>query len=303
MAKMKVEFLHHYKAKHGYTFKDKLVAYLPDYAPLASRFAALLNLRDKIPGLAALSEKWLGLSSKRTLPQWQTKTFFNAGVKTASREQVLAAAKPVVLFVDTFNGYFESDNALSAVNLLQAAGYTVHVASKSSPDGKALCCGRTFLASGMVDEAKVKASELVNALLPFAAQGIAIVGLEPSCLLTLRDETLVMGLGVAAQTVSQHALLLEVFLAREAQMGYATVGIVTDYDCWMDDPSQHVSMNALLERYRQTMDSARALLETMLSGPLPEPERDIRESLAHAVMTPDAQLTTAQREWLGVLRR
>jgi 5'-methylthioadenosine phosphorylase len=95
----------------------------------------------------------------------------------------------------------------------------------------------------------------------------------------------------------------EVFLAREAQMGYATVGIVTDYDCWMDDPSQHVSMNALLERYRQTMDSARALLETMLSGPLPEPERDIRESLAHAVMTPDAQLTTAQREWLGVLRR
>lgn len=95
----------------------------------------------------------------------------------------------------------------------------------------------------------------------------------------------------------------EVFLAREAQMGYATVGIVTDYDCWMDDPSQHVSMNALLERYRQTMESARALLETMLSGPLPEPERDIRESLAHAVMTPDAQLTSAQREWLGVLRR
>ncbi len=219
MAKMKVEFLHHYKAKHGYTFKDKLVACLPDYAPLASRFAPLLNLRDKIPGLAALSEKWLGLSSKRTLPQWQTKTFFNAGIKTASREQVLAATKPVVLFVDTFNGYFESDNALSAVNVLQAAGYTVHVASKSAPDGKALCCGRTYLASGMVGKAKAKASELVNALLPFAAQGIAIVGLEPSCLLTLRDETLVMGLGVAAQTVSQHALLLEEFLAREAAAG------------------------------------------------------------------------------------
>ena len=219
MAKMKVEFLHHYKAKHGHTFKDKLVAHLPDYAPLASRFAPLLNLRDKIPGLAALSEKWLGLSSKRTLPQWQTKTFFNSGVKTASREQLLAAAKPVVLFVDTFNGYFESDNALSAVNVLQAAGYTVHVASKSAPDGKALCCGRTYLASGMVGKAKAKASELVNALLPFAAQGIAIVGLEPSCLLTLRDETLVMGLGVAAQTVSQHALLLEEFLAREAAAG------------------------------------------------------------------------------------
>jgi Fe-S oxidoreductase len=219
MAKMKVEFLHHYKAKHGYTFKDKLIAYLPDYAPLASRLAPLLNLRDKFPGLAMLTEKLLGLSAKRTLPKWKTQTFFNSGIKTATRDEVLAASKPVVLFVDTFNGYFESDNAIAALKVLQAAGYTVHVASKSKPDGKALCCGRTYLASGMVGQAKVKAGELVNALLPFAEKDIAIVGLEPSCLLTLRDEALVMGLGQAAQTVSRHALLLEEFLAREAAAG------------------------------------------------------------------------------------
>ena len=219
MAKMKVEFLHHYKARHGYTLRDKLVAYLPDYAPWVSRFAPLLNLRDKIPGLAALSEKLLGFSGKRTLPQWQTKTFFNSGIKTASHDEVLAATKPVVLFIDTFNGYFESDNAFAALKVLQAAGYTVHVTSKSAPDGKALCCGRTYLASGMVDQAKTKAGEMVNALLPFAEKGIAIVGLEPSCLLTLRDETLVMGLGKAALTVSQHALLFEEFLASEAAAG------------------------------------------------------------------------------------
>ena len=219
MAKMKVEFLHHYKARHGYTLRDKLVAYLPDYAPWVSRFAPLLNLRDKIPGLAALSEKLLGFSGKRTLPQWQTKTFFNSGIKTASHDEVLAATKPVVLFIDTFNGYFESDNAFAALKVLQAAEYTVHVASKSAPDGKALCCGRTYLASGMVDQAKTKAGEMVNALLPFAEKGIAIVGLEPSCLLTLRDETLVMGLGKAALTVSQHALLFEEFLASEAAAG------------------------------------------------------------------------------------
>ena len=219
MAKMKVEFLHHYKAKHGYTFKDKLLAYLPDYAPWASRFAPLLNLRDKIPGLSYISEKLLGLSAKRSLPQWRMQNFFNSNFKTASREEVLTAARPVVLFVDTFNGYFESDNAFSALKVLLASGYSVHVASKSVADGKSLCCGRTYLASGMVDKAKVKAEELVNALLPFAAKGIAIVGLEPSCLLTLRDEALVMGLGAAAQTVSQHALLLEEFLAREAAAG------------------------------------------------------------------------------------
>ena len=219
MAKMKVEFLHHYKAKHGYSFKDKLVAYLPEYAPWASRFAPLLNLRDKLPGLAALSEKLLGLSSRRTLPQWKTQTFFNSGVISATREEVLTASKPVVLFVDTFNGYFESDNATSALKVLQAAGYTAHVATKNIADGKALCCGRTYLASGMIDEAKAKARELVAALLPFAEKGIAIVGLEPSCLLTMRDEMLVMGLGEEAQTISRHALLLEEFLAQEATAG------------------------------------------------------------------------------------
>jgi FAD/FMN-containing dehydrogenase/Fe-S oxidoreductase len=223
MAKMKVEFLHHYKARHGYSLKDKLVACLPDYAPWASRFAPLLNLRDKIPGLAALSEKLLGFSARRKLPQWKTRTFFNSAPANqgwgATREEVLAASKPVVLFVDTFNGYFESDNASSALRVLQAAGYTAHVGTKTIADGKALCCGRTYLASGMVDEAKAKARELVAALLPFADKGIAIVGLEPSCLLTLRDEMLVMGLGEEAQTISRHALLLEEFLAREAAAG------------------------------------------------------------------------------------
>ena len=225
MAKMKVEFLHHYKGRHGYTLKDKLVAYLPDYAPWASRFAPLLNLRDKIPGMAALSEKLLGLSAKRSLPQWQTQNFFNTNPASATREAVLAAAKPVVLFVDTFNGYFESDNVTSALKVLQAAGYTAHVATKKVANGKSLCCGRTFLASGMVDQARAKAGELMTALLPFAEKGIAIVGLEPSCLLTLRDEALVMGLddvpglAGAAQKVADHALLFEEFLAREAAAG------------------------------------------------------------------------------------
>ena len=219
MAKMKVEFLHHYKAVHGYTLKDRLVANLPNYARWASRFAPLLNLRDRVPGLAALSERVLGFSAKRTLPQWKARTFFNSGAPGASREEVLASSKPVVLFVDTFNGYFEPDNASSALKVLHAAGYTVYLATKTIADGKSLCCGRTFLASGMVDQAKAKAGELVAALLPFAEKGIAIVGLEPSCLLTLRDEALVMGIGDAAQTVGRHALLLEEFLAREAAAG------------------------------------------------------------------------------------
>ncbi|PUE41914.1 FAD-binding oxidoreductase [Limnohabitans sp. Bal53] len=224
MAKMKVEFLQHYKAKHGHTLQDKMVAHLPDYARWAARLAPVLNLRNRMPLLAALTEKLLGLSAKRSLPQWQMRHFFNtppsAAQATASREEVLAAARGVVLFVDTFNGYLESANAHAAVKVLQAAGYTVHVATKLQEDGQHLCCGRTYLATGMVERAREKASEVVQSLLPFADRGLAIVGLEPSCLLTLRDELLVMGLGEGAQKIAQQALLFEEFLAREAQAGH-----------------------------------------------------------------------------------
>jgi FAD/FMN-containing dehydrogenase/Fe-S oxidoreductase len=223
MAKMKVEFLHHYKARHGYSLKDRLVAHLPDYARWASRLAPLLNLRDTVPGLARLSDKLLGFAAKRSLPRWQSRPFFAATPAGATREQVLGAAKPVVLFVDTFNGFFEPDNAFSAFKVLEAAGYAVHIATKSGANAgagdKHLCCGRTFLASGMVDQARAKARELVDSLLPFAEKGIAIVGLEPSCLLTLRDEALVLGLGGAAHTVAGQSLLLEEFLAREDKAG------------------------------------------------------------------------------------
>ena len=235
MAKMKVEFLHHYKAKNGYTLKDKLIARLPDYAPWGARLAPLLNLRDKVPGLAKLSEKLLGFSEKRTLPQWQSKTFWNSAPVFASQEEVLLAKKPVVLFVDTFNAFFESNNANSALKVLLAGEYTVVVATKivanntesRSLSSSALCCGRTYLASGMVDEAREKLRELVAALLPYAQKGIAIVGLEPSCLLTLRDEALVIGfgggLGEDAKLVSRHAFLLEEFLANEAKTGQLDV--------------------------------------------------------------------------------
>lgn len=219
MARMKIEFLAADRRKNGWSFKDRLIARLPEYAGTASRFAGLLNLRNRSGLLAALGEKLLGFSARRSLPEWQSTHFFNSGVRGASREEVLAAAKPVVLFVDTFNGYFESMNAQAAFEVLQAAGYTVHVASKAKPDGRHLCCGRTYLASGMVDEAKAKARELLDALLPFAERGIAVVGLEPSCLLSLRDEMTAMGFGAPAQVLARQSLLFEEFLAREAQAG------------------------------------------------------------------------------------
>jgi FAD/FMN-containing dehydrogenase/Fe-S oxidoreductase len=222
MAKVKIEFTQLYKQRFGHTLKDKLIGHMPEYARLASRFAPLLNLRNRMPLLAKLSEKMLGFSAKRSLPTWHSQHFFNSPIKTATREQALASNKAVVLFVDTFNGYFESENAHAALKVLQAAGYTVHVAAKQGSD-KHLCCGRTYLSSGMVDKAKAKMSELLTELAPFAAKGIKIVGLEPSCLLTLRDEALVIGfdadLQSKAESVAKQAVLFEEFLSVEAKAG------------------------------------------------------------------------------------
>ncbi len=95
----------------------------------------------------------------------------------------------------------------------------------------------------------------------------------------------------------------EAFLAREAQLAYATVGVVTDYDCWMEDPSRHVSVAAIFELYGRSLVTAKAVLDRLLQQPLPAPEPEIRSALASAMMTPDSALTAEQRDWLAVLRR
>jgi FAD/FMN-containing dehydrogenase/Fe-S oxidoreductase len=223
MAKMKLEHTAQRAAERGISLKDRLIARLPEIAPLASRLPWLFNLRDKLPGAKALSERWLGLSARRSLPRFRSDTFASAapGLKLATRDEVLAAAKNggkgVVLFVDTFNGFFETENATDAVRVLQAAGYAVHVATQA--DGRAPCCGRTLLAAGLAAEAKARAAALVQAYTPFVDAGLFIVGLEPSCLLSLRDELLVMGLGDPAQRLAAQALLFEEFLAREQRAG------------------------------------------------------------------------------------
>ncbi len=214
MAKMKTEFLYHYRKKHGLRLKDKLVAYMPRYAPLAARLAPLFNLRNRLPGAAQLMEKATGFSAKRSLPEWRSDTFF----KTAEQKAAPAGAPEVVLFVDTFNNYFESENGRAAYRVLQAAGYNVHLA-KAPGESRPLCCGRTYLAAGLVDEAKQEARRTMEALLPFVERGVPVVGLEPSCLLTMRDEFLVYGFGEQAKKLAAQAMLFEEFLAREAKNG------------------------------------------------------------------------------------
>jgi Fe-S oxidoreductase len=130
----------------------------------------------------------------------------------------------VALLADTFNRYFEPDNLYAAAEVLTRLGY--RITELSPPDaGRPLCCGRTFLSAGLVEEARVEARRLLAAAAPLAARGVPIVGLEPSCLLTLRDELGAMLPGAEAGLVSSRALLFEEFLTGEAATGRIPAGI------------------------------------------------------------------------------
>jgi Fe-S oxidoreductase len=206
MAKMKIEFLHHYRRRHGLALKERAIAYLPRYAPFASRLSPLANtLQQAFKG-------WLGFARERSLPRWHGDAF---------RERTVAAAggRPeVALFVDTFNRYFEPENARAALAVLEAAGYAVHL-PRAGDGGRPLCCGRTFLASGLVDEAKREAARVIATFKPYVERGVPVVGLEPSCLFGLRDEFLSLHPDAEAAGLALHALLFEEFVARELDAG------------------------------------------------------------------------------------
>ena len=239
MAKMKIEFLAAYKKRVGHSLRDLAVAYLPKYASIISNtpgLAALLNLRNHIAPIAKLQEWLMGISAQRSLPTWKSRTFWSNKKQVAAHhftpDQLNTpnqqGNKGVVLLADTFNAYFENENLQAALKILKEAGYRVHIPQKNKAENKTktantcskeFCCGRTYLAAGMVDQAKETLGELVDHLASYAEKGIPIIGLEPSCLFTLKDEALVMGFGERAITVSKHAQLLEEFLASEAKVG------------------------------------------------------------------------------------
>jgi len=244
MAKMKIEVLAAANRRRGLSLRDRLIAWLPRYAPFAARLALLANARDAVPGAAWLTERLAGLSARRPLPRWSARPFQGGregvppplapprvmsktclrhdgeGNSVGARAERApdSEAREVALLADTFNTYFEPENLDDAVAVFHRLGYRVSVLQPAD-GGRPPCCGRTFLSAGVVEEARFEARRLVAAALPLARRGVPIVGLEPSCLLTLRDELLSMLPGPESELVASRALLVEEFLAREAAAG------------------------------------------------------------------------------------
>ena len=197
MAKLKLEVTAARAARHGVPLRERMIAALPRIAPWATRLPGLFNLRNKIPALRTLGER-IGLAAERDLPEWRADPFRD--------DEADGQTGDVLLFADCFNRNFEPENLRAALKVLRAAGLRVGIRSAGRP----LCCGRTYLAAGMLDQARAEAARTLTAL----AGDVPVIGLEPSCLFTLKDEFPSLLPGAEATALAGRVMLIGEYLAK-----------------------------------------------------------------------------------------
>ena len=214
MAKLKYEFLDHYHRANGLPLRNRLFGGIARLNGIGAQFAPVAN------GIAGsklnrwLMEKLVGIDRRRPLPKFAGRTFETwFGDHNPEGN---AAKGEVVLFHDTFNDFNTPDVAIAATRLLEHLGFRVLLTNKR-------CCGRPMISKGMLGEARNNAAWNTDQLAPFAERGIPIIGLEPSCLLTLRDEYPEFLPTSAARKVAEQSFLLEEFLASELAAGRLSV--------------------------------------------------------------------------------
>ena len=211
MAMLKAEVLHLAHGRGGIPLRERLFASLPRLAPAASRLHRLVNLRNRSRTLARLGERTLGVAAARRLPEWHRRPFRDAEIAPADPNSPPEGS--VVLLVDTFSRYFDPRVPRAAAQLLRRLGHEPVSPAPPRARARPLCCGRTYIGAGLLDHARTEIRRTLAALAPLARRGLPIVGLEPSCLLTLRDEALHLCPGNDARAVADHAFLVDEFLA------------------------------------------------------------------------------------------
>ncbi|MDE2890977.1 MAG: FAD-binding protein [Chloroflexota bacterium] len=205
LAKIKYEVLAHRHRDHGVPLRDRAFANIATLLRLGSLSPRLANpLASTAPARMALQR--LGVHGQRPVPRLAGQTF-----ERWSRGRVSAGQTKgdVVLFDDTFTNFVHPEVGIAATRVIEALGYRVIRVAKRT------CCGRPSISKGLLDDARELAQRNVSALLEHAESGIPIVGTEPSCLLTLRDEYPLLLRNEAAATVASQALLLDEWLASE----------------------------------------------------------------------------------------
>ncbi len=220
MATMKSEFLHHYQREHGTTLRTRLFGAVRRLNRLGSVFAPVSNLPLRLPLVRVLMERVVGIDRRRPLPRFQRETL----PRWFGRRRAGAHPAPqgtVVLVADSFTSFTEPGIGRAAVELLEAAGYAVRLESEG-------CCGRAAISKGLLDDARDRAADLVARLAPYAAQGIPIVGVEPSCILTLREEYPRLLAGPEVEQVAAHARMVDDLLVEAIDDGRLVLASSSD---------------------------------------------------------------------------
>ncbi|MEE8397305.1 MAG: heterodisulfide reductase-related iron-sulfur binding cluster, partial [bacterium] len=215
MAKMKYEFLYHYNKAHGVPWRSRLFGGIDGLNRLGVAAWPLSNLLGARP-LNKLIQPCLGIAPQRKLPSFARKRFSRWFAARKKKEAAAAGASPkrpqVVLFHDTFMEYNHPEIGRATVEILEKTGHEVVLVERK-------CCGRPAISKGMLDEARKNALHNVELLKGYAARGIPIVGVEPSCLLTIREEYPSLIPGEETSRVAAQAVTIDEFLAGLLERG------------------------------------------------------------------------------------
>ncbi len=211
LAKLKYEFLAHYHARHGLPLRNRLFGHIARLSRLGCAMAPLANWAQGLGLSKWLLEKVGGVDRRRALPPFATETF-EAWFTRRGDGRAPATYGPVVLFHDTFMTYNYPEIGRAAVRVLVAAGYEPLLVRRE-------CCGRPLISKGMVERARANARINVERLAPYAEKGIPIVGFEPSCILTFRDEYPDLLKGPEVLKVAANTFLFDEFIAQAREAG------------------------------------------------------------------------------------
>jgi FAD/FMN-containing dehydrogenase/Fe-S oxidoreductase len=203
MAKIKYEFLAHYHEKHGVPVRSRIFAHVETFNRWGSRLAPVSNWVMQSWLTRKLLRRTVGITTARRLPPFARVNFLAWFEK--HRSEGAGKDRNVVLFNDCFMTYNYPQIGQAATELLERLGFEVLLVPKA-------CCGRPMISKGLAEEARACASRNVEVLKPYVDRGIPVVGCEPSCLLTLRDEYPDLLQGEGVQRLALNSFLIEEFL-------------------------------------------------------------------------------------------
>lgn len=219
MAKLKYEFIHDYYRRHRRRVRDYLFGFLPQAGRLGSALAGLSNASMQAGWVRKAGERWFGLTTQRRLPAFAGRPF-RARVKPVIDHPPKSGAEPVLFLVDAFTEYFHTETGVAAVRVLQSAGCEVRILPVSG-------AGRTLISKGFLEAGRAHAKKLVDAIRKMDPQGeMAIVGVEPSEIMCLRDEYQDLLPGDAyVRGLAERSWMVDEFLIRENRSGDIRIAV------------------------------------------------------------------------------